>query len=199
MAPELLAPLHDSARLAALQQSALLDSPAEAAFDRLTRLAVRMLHVPVALVSLVDENRQFFKSCVGLPEPWASQRETPLSHSFCQYTVASQEPLIIDDARTHPLVHDNLAIPDLKVVAYAGIPLITSDGHALGSFCAIDSEPRVWTEDDVEFLRQLAASVMTEIELRNEIRQRNQVEEALRQAKQKPKQPIRPRVSSSRA
>ncbi|MDQ5851569.1 MAG: diguanylate cyclase, partial [Chloroflexota bacterium] len=118
MTEELLAPLHDSARLAALQQLALVDSPAEAAFDRLTRLAVRMLQVPVALVTLVDKDRQFFKSCVGLPEPWASQRETPLSHSFCQYPVASREPLIITDARTYLLVQDNLAIPDLKVVAY---------------------------------------------------------------------------------
>src|SRR5919202_2761182 len=184
MTEGLLAPLHDPARLAALRQSALLDSPTEAAFDRLTRLATRMLHVPVALVSLVDQNRQFFMSCIGLPDPWASQRETPLSHSFCQYTVASRAPLIIEDARAHPLVRDNLAIPDLKVVAYAGIPLITSDGHVLGSFCAIDSEPREWTEDDIEFLQELAGSVMTEIELRNEIRERKQAEEALRQAKQ---------------
>src|SRR5919202_2375924 len=104
MTAGLLAPLHDPARLAALRQSALLDSPTEAAFDRLTRLATRMLHVPVALVSLVDQNRQFFKSCIGLPDPWASQRETPLSHSFCQHVVATGEPLIIPDARTHPLV-----------------------------------------------------------------------------------------------
>ena len=184
MTQGLLASLHDPARLAALGQAALLDSPTEDAFDRLTRLAVRMLRVPVAMVSLVGEDRQFFKSSVGLPEPWASQRESPLSHSFCQHTLASREPLIITDARTNPLVRDSLAITDLKVGAYAGIPLITSDGYVLGAFCAIAFEPRMWTEDDIAFLRELATSVMTEIELRNEIRERKQVEEALRHAKE---------------
>ncbi|HYQ27898.1 MAG TPA: hypothetical protein VER04_11790, partial [Polyangiaceae bacterium] len=75
------------ARWAALAESQLLDTPAEEAFDRFTRLAARWLNVPVALISLVDAERQFFKSAVGLPEPWASCRQTPLSYSFCQYGV----------------------------------------------------------------------------------------------------------------
>jgi hypothetical protein len=158
--------LTDTQRLAALHRVALLDTPAEEAFDRLTRLAGLVLGVPVALVSLVDADRQFFKSCVGLPEPWASVRETPLSHSFCQHTVASRQPLVIEDARDHPLVRDNLAIPDLSVIAYAGIPLITSDGHVLGSFCAIDDRPRPWTDHDLTVLAELAGSAMTIIELR---------------------------------
>jgi signal transduction histidine kinase len=153
-------------RLAALRATALLDTPAEGAFDRLARLAARLLRAPVALVTLVDEDRQFFKSCIGLPEPWASRRETPLSHSFCQHAVARERPLVIEDARAHPLVHDNPAIQDLGVVAYAGIPLVTSDGVALGSFCVIDAVPRRWTEDDLATLTDLAAAVMTEIELR---------------------------------
>jgi PAS domain S-box-containing protein len=158
--------LHDPARLQALRRTKLLDSIAEEEFDRLVRLAVRVLRVPVALVSLVDSERQFFKSCLGLGEPWASQRETPLSHSFCQHAVISREPLIIEDSRKHPLVHDNLAIPDLNVIAYAGIPLITRDGAALGSFCAIDTVPRAWSDDEIAILKDLAAAVMTEIELR---------------------------------
>ncbi len=158
--------VRDPIRLAALRRTCLLDSRAEAAFDRLTRFATAMLNVPVALVSLVDEDRQFFKSCVGLPQPWATERETPLSHSFCQHVVALSEPLVISDAREHPLVRENLAIPDLGVVAYAGIPLITSDGDALGSFCAIDTEPRVWTEQEIDVLHELAASTVSEIELR---------------------------------
>lgn len=129
----------DPNRLAALHRTMLLDMPAEAAFDRLTRLATTILNAPVALVSLVDEDRQLFKNCIGLPEPWTSQRETPLLHSFCQHTIASHEPLLIEDTRIHPLVERNLAIPDLGVVAYAGIPQITADGYALGSFCAIDT------------------------------------------------------------
>jgi len=153
-------------RLAALRDSALLDTPTEEAFDRLTRLAARILHAPAALVSLVDEDRQFFKSRMGLPEPWASLGETPLSHSFCQHTVASGQPLIIQDAREHPLVFDNLAVAELQVVAYAGIPLITSDGQVLGSFCVLDDHPRSWSEDEIAILTDLAAAVMSEIELR---------------------------------
>jgi len=153
-------------RLAALRDTTLLDTPAEEAFDRLTRLAARILHAPAALVSLVDEDRQFFKSRLGLPEPWASLGETPLSYSFCQHTVASGEPLIIQDARDHPLVFDNLAIAELQVVAYAGIPLITSNGQVLGSFCVLDDHPRIWTEDEIAILTDLAGAVMSEIELR---------------------------------
>jgi signal transduction histidine kinase len=158
------------ARLAALRDTALLDSPAEPAFDRLARLAARLLGAPIALVTLVDADRQFFKSCIGLPEPWASLRATPLSHSFCQHAVAQARPLVIDDAREHPLVRDNLAIRDLGVVAYAGIPLVTADGVAIGSFCVIDGVPRRWAADDVATLAELAESVVTEIELRAALR-----------------------------
>src|SRR4051794_15869823 len=114
--------LGDPIRLEALRATALLDSEPEEAFDRLTRVATRALRVPVALVSLVDEDRQFFKSCIGLPEPWVSRRGTPLSHSFCQQAVESAEPLTIEDAREHALVRDNPAIRDLDVIAYAGFP-----------------------------------------------------------------------------
>src|SRR4051812_39690423 len=147
------AALSDPTRLAALRATALLDSEPERGFDRLTRLASYVLGVPVALVSLVDEDRQFFKSCIGLPEPWNSRRGTPLSHSFCQHAVASKEPLVIGDARLDPLVSENLAIRDLDVIAYAGFPLATSDGAVLGTFCAIDSQPRTWTDDELSFVK----------------------------------------------
>lgn len=159
-------PVTDPERLAALRRAALLDTPCEEAFDRLTRLAATLLRVPVVLVSLVDVDRQFFKSAQGLPEPWAARRETPLSHSFCQHVVNSGEMLTIPDAREHPLVCDNLAVPELGVVAYAGVPLTTSDGYVLGSFCAIDTQPRHWTEDELDALRDLAQGAITEIELR---------------------------------
>ncbi|HEV2149245.1 MAG TPA: ATP-binding protein [Longimicrobiaceae bacterium] len=173
-------PLGHPDRIAALERTALLDSLPEESFDRLARLASRLLDAPVALVSLVEQDRQFFKSCVGLPEPWASRRETPLSHSFCQHVVDAREPLVIEDAREHPLVRDNLAIRDLDVIAYAGIPLITSGGHALGSFCAIDSEPRRWTEAEIATLQDLAASVVTEIEIRALVAEHARAEAALR-------------------
>jgi GAF domain-containing protein len=152
-------------RLAELQDAALLDSTPEEQFDRLARLAARVVNAPVALVSAVDEDRQFFKSCLGLPEPWASKRQAPLTHSFCQHAVASRETLLVDDAREHELLRDNLAIRDMGVIAYAGIPLIMPDGHALGTLCVIDSRPRHWTTYQVQLLKDLAASVVTEISL----------------------------------
>jgi hypothetical protein len=155
----------DPARLEALSATALLDSPAEEAFDRLTQLAAKLLNTPVALISLVDSDRQFFKSSVGLAEPWRSARQTPLTHSFCRHTLISREPLVVEDARTHPLVRDNLAIRDLDAVAYAGVPLITAAGHALGTLCVIDHQPRSWTADQIETLETLTASVLSEIDL----------------------------------
>jgi GAF domain-containing protein len=157
--------LGDVSRLKALRDTQLLDSAADEAFDRLAKLAAKLLNAPVALISLVDDERQFFKSCVGLAEPWRSARETPLSHSFCRHALNSPEPLVIEDARTHPLVRDNLAIRDLDVAAYAGVPLITSSGHALGTLCVIDHQPRSWTSDQIETLKTLTAAVLSEIEL----------------------------------
>jgi signal transduction histidine kinase/CheY-like chemotaxis protein len=157
--------LADAARLKALKQAALLDTPPEEAFDRLTRLAARVLGVPVSLVSLVDKDRQFFKSAVGLPDSLPLDRQTPLTHSFCQHAVLSGEPVIVHDAREHPVLKDNPAV-GLGVVAYAGIPLVTPDGLVLGSFCAIDTKPRQWTKEQIDLLRDLTAAAMTEIALR---------------------------------
>jgi GAF domain-containing protein len=159
------AAVKDSDRLDALHATGLLDSDITPSFDRLARLAAEVLNAPVALVSLVDADRQFFKSCLGLPEPWASERQSPLTHSFCQHAVASREPLLVDDAREHELLRDNLAIRDMGVIAYAGIPLIIRDGHALGTLCVMDSRPRHWTTHQVQLLSDLAASVVTEINL----------------------------------
>jgi GAF domain-containing protein len=170
MATELLSIVRNVARLSALQRLGLLDTPPEAAFDRLARVACRVLRTPIALVSLVDRDRQFFKSCVGLPEPFASKRETPVAHSFCQHVVGTAKPLIVEDARTNPLVQLNPAVQELGIIAYAGIPLTTSEGHTLGSFCVIDSKPRFWSFEDIETLQELAGCVMQEIESRRMIR-----------------------------
>ena len=161
--------LADPQRLATIRDLGLVDEAHEEAFDRLTRLASRLIPSPVALVSIVEEERQYFKSFVGLPDPLAAKRETPLSHSFCQHVVTSGNPLIVDDARQDPLVKDNLGISELGIISYLGMPLTTQDGHRLGSFCVIDGVARHWTADDIETMRDLARSVMTEIELRNEL------------------------------
>ena len=117
------------------------------------------------LVSLVDEDRQFLKSCIGVEEPVASERETPLSHSFCQHAVAQREPLIVEDAREHAVLKHNPAVEESGAIAYAGVPLIDADGHALGTLCVLDHRPRQWTKHQVELLGDLAASVVSEIAL----------------------------------
>lgn len=174
--------LEDEKRLEALRRTGLLDSPPEEGFDRLTQLVRRLLKVPVSLVSLVDTSRQFFKSMQGLGAPWCDLGQTPLSHSFCQHVVAHKSPLVITDARKHPTLRDNLAIDELGVVAYLGIPLFTPDGYAIGSLCAIDHHPRSWTEVEIENLKDLATSVMTEIALRIRLNELKQTESDLRQS-----------------
>jgi signal transduction histidine kinase len=188
MSLEVLEAVHNPHRLEALRCLCMLDTPTDPAFDRLTQLVATVLRAPVALVSLVDVNRQFFKSQVGLPEPWATMRETPLSHSFCQHVVATGAPLIIEDARVHPLVRENLALRDLNVIAYAGVPLTTSDGDVLGSFCAIHDVPHHWTPREIEIITQLTASVMTEIELLSEIREHKEAQAALQEAFEREKE-----------
>ena len=157
--------LCDPARLQALHESGLT-AEADPVMDVFAERVRRWLGVPVALVSVVQPDRQVLPGLAGLPEPWATHRATPISHSFCQHVVTTARPLVVSDAREHPLVQDNLAVPDLKVVAYLGMPLTDADGHVLGSLCAIDSEPRSWTDDHVQLLRELAYACSTELRLR---------------------------------
>lgn len=157
---------HDPERLANLAEHGVLDTRPEPEFDRMTRLAGRFTQAPVCLLSLVDSCRQFFKSAVGLPSPWAERRETPLSHSFCVAVVERHAPLVIEDARVHPDWSGNPAIQDLGVVAYLGVPLTSDEGFALGSLCVIDHRPRKWTEDEIQVVTDLAGAVMTELRLR---------------------------------
>src|SRR4051812_44376427 len=158
--------LRDPRRLASLGATELMDSPREPAFDHLTERAARELGVPTAVMALVDDRRQFFKSATGLNGEAAERRGTPLSHSFCQHVVHTGTPLRIEDARRHPLVRDNLAVRDLELIPYLGMPLVTPDGEVVGSLCAISSEPHRWSEDDAERLSELAAAAMDEIAAR---------------------------------
>lgn len=155
----------DVGRLEVLQSTQLLDSEPEPAFDRLTRLAATLLGAPTALVSLVDAHRQFFKSAVGLNEQLTQDRETPLSHSFCKYVARDRAPLVVGDAREHPVLRNSPAIRDHSVIAYAGIPLVVED-QAIGAFCVIDDKPREWSPEKIQILQDLADSVVSEIRLR---------------------------------
>jgi PAS domain S-box-containing protein len=175
----------DEARADALRRTGLLDSPPEEAFDRITRLATRVLGTPVSLISLVDADRQFFKSQQGLPEPWATRRETPLSHSLCRHVTASGRPFVVEDARTDPRAARNRAVPDLGIVAYLGVPLIDAEGQALGALCAIDHQPRDWTPEDEAALTDLARIAMNEVALRRELNERRRAEDELRRTEER--------------
>lgn len=162
--------LRDPGRLTALAQSGVAPgrrAAEDGALDRLASLAGKILRAPVALVSLVDKDRQIFQGLVGdLPEPWCSQRETPLEYSFCQHVVMSGKPLVVHDAANDPRLAGNLAIRDLGVASYLGVPLTTLEGHVLGSLCVLDGVSRQWTNEDIETLNGLAAFANTELELR---------------------------------
>jgi serine phosphatase RsbU (regulator of sigma subunit) len=165
----------DAGRLAALARTDLTAAP-DPAFDRFVLLVRTVLRVPVVLVSLVEAERQVFPGACGLGEPWARQRQTPLSHSFCQYVVATAAPLIVEDARTDARVAGNPAITELNVVGYAGMPLTDSTGQTLGSLCAIDSSPRRWTADELRLLADFAAacSDMLRLRIANSLLQRRE-------------------------
>ena len=152
-------------RLRALEQTGLGSTPDEA-LDRYARMVQTYLGVPTALVSLVDSARQFFPGAAGLCEPWDSARETPLTHSICQYVVGRGEPVVSSDIRADPELSASLANPVLGVVAYAGMPLTDANGHILGVLCAIDTEPRIWASSELEALADLAAACSSEIRLR---------------------------------
>jgi two-component system sensor kinase FixL len=153
----------DQQRLAAVRRTGLLDAPNEERFDRLTRLACRLLRVPIALVSLMDADRQFYVSAQGLPEPWAGLREAPLSHSFCRSVVTTGLPLAVTDAPANPRLRNNPAIQDLGVVAYLAVPLALPDGGIVGALCVVDGRPRMWEAKEQEALTDLAGAVMAEI------------------------------------
>ena len=161
--------LSDPRRLAALRGTGLLDEPPSEALDRLTKLATRVLGVPISVVSLIEEGRQFYAANTGVGDPWSTQRGSPLSHSFCKHVVATGEPLIVEDARNVDFLKDNLAIPDMGVIAYAGIPLDVA-GQCIGTFCAVETQPKKWSSADIEALRTLADAAIAELNLREATR-----------------------------
>jgi GAF domain-containing protein len=153
----------DPARVAAVRATGLLDVTEHPGLDRLTDLTRRVLNAPIALVSLIDDEKQHMVSSPGVPAGRAG-RDIPLSHSVCRKVVERREPLVISDTRDDPQLRDVDLPASAGVVAYVGAPLITADGHAIGSLCATDERPRHWTGEQVEMLTTLAQSVVTEIE-----------------------------------
>jgi len=149
-------------RLKVLWQYDVLDTVPEEVFDDLTELAARICEAPIALISLVDEDRQWFKSKVGL-----TTTETSRDVSFCARAIQQEGLFIIPDAtKDRRFAHNPLVTSDPKIRFYAGAPLVTPDGHALGTLCVIDKVPRELRADQQQALRVLARHVMTQLELR---------------------------------
>jgi diguanylate cyclase (GGDEF)-like protein len=145
-------PEDEENRLRTLRSINILDTPAEERFDRLTRLAKRMFNVPIALVSLIDENRQWFKSRDGL-----DISETSREISFCAHAILNNEIFIIPDATKDARFADNPLVVDKPYIRfYAGCPLRYIDGSMLGSLCIIDTKPRTFSEEDYEAIKDLA-------------------------------------------
>ena len=139
--------------------------------DRYARMAQRVLRTPIALVTIVEEDRQVFPGATGLPPEVDSVRETPLPYSFCKHVVASNAPMVVTDARLDPRVADNPSIAEYGVLGYVGYPLTDADGRVIGSLCALDTVPRDWSAGDLAAIEDLAAACSTEIGLR-ELRRR---------------------------
>jgi diguanylate cyclase (GGDEF)-like protein len=152
-------PVDEQDRLATLRSLNILDTPPEERFDRLTRMAKRLFDVPISLVSLVDEERQWFKSCVGL-----KASETPRDISFCGHAILGNDLFIIANAKEDARFKDNpLVVDDPNIRFYAGCPIRAMDGRKLGTLCIIDKKPRNFDKRDLEALVDLAAMVECEL------------------------------------
>lgn len=155
-------PENEAARLIALQRYQVLDTPREEAFDRITRLAARLFEAPMALVALMDADRQWWKSCIGI-----EGQGVPRDIAFCAYAILSSAPLVVEDARRDPRFADNPAVTGAPFVRfYAGAPLTSSDGFQLGTLCIVDSRPRRLTDAQLATLVDLSRIVVDELELR---------------------------------
>ena len=154
-------PEDEQARLQELRSLDILDTPPEERFDRLTRMAKKLFGVPISLVSLVDEDRQWFKSSIGL-----SASETPRDISFCGHAILDDDVFVINDTAKDKRFADNpLVVSDPNIKFYAGCPLTSPNGHNLGTMCLIDDVPREFTQEDRDILKDFAAIVEREIGL----------------------------------
>ncbi|WP_430686216.1 GAF domain-containing protein [Leptolyngbya sp. AN02str] len=166
---------NEAARLQALHRYDILDTDAEPAYDDLVQLAAQICHVPIALISLIDGDRQWFKARIG-----TELTETPRDIAFCNYTIQSNEPLVVTDPQIDPRFAENpLVTGPLKIRFYAGAPLITPEGYRIGSICVIDQLPHSPCSEQVAALQRLSRQVISQMELRQSFAALRQSEEQL--------------------
>ena len=152
----------EAGRMAALERYCVLDTPAEASFDKITALVRAVIGAPICAVSLVDHDRQWFKSIQGV-----DARQTPRNVAFCAHTILTREPLVVPDATADARFADSSLVTGPPFIrAYAGVPLKSPDGYNLGALCVKDTKPRDFTSDQIEILRHFGALVVDELELR---------------------------------
>jgi len=179
MPPAAAIPKNEVKRLKVLWQYDVLDTVPEEVLDDLTDLAAHICAAPVALISLVDENRQWFKSKVGM-----SLTETARDISFCAHAILNEDMLVIEDATKDPRFRDNpLVTGSQRIRFYAGAPLVTPDGHALGTLCVLDKKPRKLRPEQRNALRVLAHHVVSQLELRRHTRELAEAREGGKQLK----------------
>jgi GAF domain-containing protein len=152
-------PKDEQERIAALRELRILDTDPEPRFDRVTRLAAALFDVPMAVISLIDEKRQWFKSCLGL-----TAKESPRDEAFCAHVVFSREPMIVADTFHDDRFADNpFVVGHPRIRFYAGYPLILGDGSCIGTLCLLDTRPRSPEQIDLSQLRDLADIALQEI------------------------------------
>jgi CheY-like chemotaxis protein len=153
-------PENEAARLTSLRALDLLDTEPEERFDRITRVATALFNVPMATITLIDERRQWFKSCQG-----TAGREDPRDASFCAHVVSNQKPMIVVDTLNDDRFADNpLVLGGPRIRFYAGYPLTIDDGSCIGTLCLLDTRPHIMKEPDLERLRDLALIVMEQFQ-----------------------------------